>query len=90
MFNADLQISEMLTKNLPNKKIISKVNFGTSNAKSSESGERMTQYDKLYELHRRLSTARFKLLKAQARVAELEKQIAEVKGKPLEEGWDVT
>ncbi len=50
----------------------------------------MTQYDELYQLHRRLSTARFKLLKAQARVAELEKQIAEVKGKPLEEGWDVT
>lgn len=90
MFNADLQISEMLTKNLPNKKNTSEASCGISSAKSSESGERMTQYDKLYELHRRLSTARFKLLKAQARVAELEKQIAEVKGKPLEEGWDVT
>lgn len=50
----------------------------------------MTQYEKLYELHHRLSTARFKLLKAQARVAELEKQIAELKNEPARDGWDVT
>jgi hypothetical protein len=90
MSSADLQISEMVTKNSPSRKNISEASCGILSAKSSESGERMTQYDELYQLHRRLSTARFKLLKAQARVAELEKQIAEVKGKPLEEGWDVT
>jgi hypothetical protein len=48
----------------------------------------MTAYEELYSLHRRLSTARFKLLKAQARVAELEKQIAELKVN--EKGYDVT
>jgi len=50
----------------------------------------MTQYEKLYELHHRLSTARFKLLKAQARVAELEKQIAKINGEQPKKGWDVT
>jgi hypothetical protein len=50
----------------------------------------MTQYDELYDLQVRLGTARNKLQKAQKRVKELERQIAEVKGKPLEEGWDVT
>jgi hypothetical protein len=90
MCSADLQISEIITKNSLSRKSTSEASCGILSAKSSESGERMTQYDELYQLHRRLSTARFKLLKAQARVAELEKQIAEVKGKPLEEGWDVT
>jgi len=90
MSNADLQISEMVTKNSPSRKSTSEASCGISSASSSESGERMTQYEKLYELHHRLSTARFRLLKAQARVAELEKQIAEINGEQPKKGWDVT
>jgi hypothetical protein len=41
MSNADLQISEMVTKNLPSRKNTSEASCGISSAKSSESGEKM-------------------------------------------------
>lgn len=50
----------------------------------------MTLYDELYQLHSKLSAERLKILKAQARISELEKQIAKLKGEPPKEGWDVT
>lgn len=96
MCSADLQISEMLTRNLPSKKSISKVNFGTSNAKLSESGGKMTPYEKLYELNMRLSTARYRLEKAEKRVKTLEAQIEALLANPRsdefsnKQGWDVT
>jgi hypothetical protein len=99
MSSADLQISEMLTKNLPNKKSILKVNFGTSNANCKESGVKMTPYEKLYELNLRLSTARYRLEKAEKRVKALEAQIEALLADPrsdesshpyLQKGWDVT
>jgi hypothetical protein len=41
MSNADLQISEMVTKNSPSRKNISEASCGILSAKSSESGEKM-------------------------------------------------
>lgn len=50
----------------------------------------MTQYDELYSLNQRLITARYKLKKAQARVEELERQIAKIKNNQPKDRWDVT
>ncbi len=50
----------------------------------------MTTYDELYSLNQRLITARYKLNKAQARVEELERQIAKIKNNQPKDRWDVT
>lgn len=90
MCSADLQISEIITKNSLSRKSTSEASCGILSAKSSESGERMTQYDELYSLNQRLITARYKLKKAQARVEELERQIAKIKNNQPKDRWDVT
>ena len=56
----------------------------------------MTPYEKLYELNMRLSTARYRLEKAEKRVKTLEAQIEALLANPRsdefsnKQGWDVT